>query len=451
MNNLEIKADERKSIKIAKALYGINPYFYDESDILWKWNATEDRYEITSEREMRAVWNKSDNTIEKLHSRTQYADFLDALITVGYLARPHKVPLEWVQFGKEVYNLHNNSIARASHKHFFTNPHPHTPVNGEPTTINKILRSWVWVKDDERQTEKNVFLLKQIMAYALYRSYPIHKIFVLVGEGRNGKSQFLKLLRNVVGKDNIATADLDLMASNNFHSSQLYKKNVCLMSETNITTIKNTRMLKQLSGGDDVTVEFKYKAPFTAENYAKLIIATNQLPVTHDHSEGFYRRFIIIDFPHKFKVGKDIIDTIPSIEYNILAYELIGILKHLLASGHFILNPTPEEAKRQYTLASSPIEAFIDQTYTRDSEFIPKTHDGALEVSGVTVSEFTSNYNTFLKSKNRRTMMEQQVKNVLQENGYDIAPYSRAISGLKRKEKNQADDLSIDEVAEVTE
>ncbi|KKK82765.1 hypothetical protein LCGC14_2800130, partial [marine sediment metagenome] len=50
--------------------------------------------------------------------------------------------------------------------------------------------------------------------------------------------------------------------------------------------------------------EFKGKDIFDFRNYAKLIMATNSLPPTGDKTEGFYRRWKIIDFPKQFDVEK---------------------------------------------------------------------------------------------------------------------------------------------------
>ena len=57
--------------------------------------------------------------------------------------------------------------------------------------------------------------------------------------------------------------------------------------------------------------------PFDDINYAKLIIATNNLPATTDKTMGFYRRWMIIDFQSIFR-SKDILKDIPEEEYSYL-------------------------------------------------------------------------------------------------------------------------------------
>jgi len=59
--------------------------------------------------------------------------------------------------------------------------------------------------------------------------------------------------------------------------------------------------IKEVSWWDLVGFEYKNKNPFDEVNYAKILIATNNLPATADKTLGFYRRWIIIDFPNRFQ------------------------------------------------------------------------------------------------------------------------------------------------------
>ena len=72
------------------------------------------------------------------------------------------------------------------------------------------------------------------------------------------------------------------------------------MGETDFNEMKKTSMLKKLSGGDLIGFEYKRKDPFEDKNYAKITISTNNLPSTSDKTIGFYRRWLIIDFPITF-------------------------------------------------------------------------------------------------------------------------------------------------------
>ena len=48
-------------------------------------------------------------------------------------------------------------------------------------------------------------------------------------------------------------------------------------------------------------MEEKNKSRFDYKTYAKITISTNQLPITKDRTDGYYRRWILVKFPNQFK------------------------------------------------------------------------------------------------------------------------------------------------------
>ena len=169
-----------------------------------------------------------------------------------------------------------------------TNPIP-WKVSGDPRTptMDKIFEEWVG--------KEYVPLLYEILAYCLIPDYPINRLFCLIGSGLNGKSKFLELLQIFVGMQNVCSTELDSLISSRFEVTRLHKKLVCLMGETNFGEISKTSILKKLTGKDIIGFEYKNKNPFEDYNYAKILIATNNLPTTTDKTIGFYRRWCIID------------------------------------------------------------------------------------------------------------------------------------------------------------
>jgi len=67
-------------------------------------------------------------------------------------------------------------------------------------------------------------------------------------------------------------------------------------------------------------------------------------------TEGFYRRWTIIDFPNKFSEKKDILKGIPEAEYNNLANKSIKKLQKLLREREFTNEQSIEE--RNYLFQS---------------------------------------------------------------------------------------------------
>jgi putative DNA primase/helicase len=154
----------------------------------------------------------------------------------------------------------------------------------------------------------------------------------------------------------------------------MYKKLACFMTETNFEEMEKTSMLKKLTGQDLIGYEFKQKALIDDLNYAKILIATNNLPPTTDKTIGFYRRWMIIDFLNKFKEGIDPIILIPNIEFENLAKKSIEMLKELLKEGIFNNEGEIEERMKRYEDRSNPFDKFWKENVVEDSErFIGKT------------------------------------------------------------------------------
>ena len=130
------------------------------------------------------------------------------------------------------------------------------------------------------------------------------------------------------------------------------------MGETNFAEINKTSILKKLTGQDMIGYEYKNKNPFDGYNYAKILIATNNLPTTTDKTLGFYRRWCIIDFPNKFNENQNILESIPKEEYNNLAKKIVIILKNVLNIRKFHKEGTIEERAKIYEDKSNPFDKF---------------------------------------------------------------------------------------------
>jgi len=154
---------------------------------------------------------------------------------------------------------------------------------------------------------------------------------------------------------------------------KLYKKTFVVWWEKQIFGIlTTTSILKKLVGGDVIGFEKKGKDPFDEYNYAKIIIASNSLPSTEDTSDGFMRRWHIIDFPNEFPEGKDIVNSIPEIEYNNLAKKICSIIRKLIDKGKFSNQGSIEYRKRKYMMASNPLPVFLDEFCIKDSSYFEK-------------------------------------------------------------------------------
>jgi len=351
---------------VAKEFPPIMPLYYDNSGIWWKWSYAETKWDIIDEVDLMNYISFSSpaNTINS----KERSEILQAFKQVARQNKPLEVGYNYLQFKDEVINLETGDRFEASYKYFLTNPIPHKlSKETETPTIDKIFTEWVGVN--------NVRLLKEIIAFCLLRDYPIHRIFCFIGAGMNGKSKYLELLRKFIGTGNCCSTELDTLINSRFEITRLHKKLVCQMGETNFNEMNKTSQLKKLSGGDLIGFEYKNKNPFEAINYAKILIATNNLPATTDKTVGFYRRWVIIDFPNTFNEKKDILSDIPEEEYGALAMQSINTLIELLKNREFHNEGSIEERMKKYEDHSNPLEKFLKEYTVEDFNGFIWKHD----------------------------------------------------------------------------
>ena len=342
-----------------KTFHQAQPFFYDRNKNFWFWSHKENRYDIVDETDVLQNISNTLNLTGELVTGGIKSAYLEAIKQVGRGKIPTSPGINFVQFKDILVNLETGEHTKASHKYFITNPIPHKlGISIETPNIDKIFKQWV--------LPEQVETLYEILAYCLIPDYPLHRIFVLHGAGMNGKGKYLELLSRLIGYSNRTSTELDLLMTNRFEVTKLYKKLACIIGETNFNTMTKTSLLKRLSGGDTIGFEHKNKNPFDDYNYAKIIIATNSLPVTMDKTIGFYRRFMIIDFPNQFTEARDVLRDIPDKEYENLCCKLLETLKRLLKERKFTNEGTVQERADKYEMLSNPLQRFIDEKTEED-------------------------------------------------------------------------------------
>lgn len=392
----------------AQTFYELQPYFYDKAGIWWLWQ--DNRWMITDDTEMSRKLDYGLGFLGQSINASIRKNHLVAMTWLGRDKAPKEAPVRWIQFKENAFSLRSKNIHKCTPDFFFTNPIPWEMGESEETPVmDKLFQDWVG--------EDYVLSLYEIIAYCCYSGYPIQTLICLYGPGRNGKTCFQRLLGKFFGKDNVCSTELDVLMDSRFESFKLYKKLIAFMGETNFGVMDKSSMLKKLTGSDMIGFEKKGKDPFNDYSYAKLIIASNSLPSSNDTSDGFYRRWFIISFPNEFNEGKDILETIPEVEYNNLARKCMNILPILLERGHFHNQGSIEERKEKYILASNPLSIFLKNYFERDED------------SYISYAEVYTMYVQYLRNHKKRRVKPKEFKAALEDEGYWVEKTSKELNG----------------------
>lgn len=390
-------------LDVARTMQESTPIYYDRSKNLWLW--VEDHWEIVDETEILLQINAIINDEKRFLGSSKYA-IMDAIKMTGRQRAVRDKPKNWIHLKNGIVDIQTGMRIVPSPEYHLTQPIPHKIGDSTNTpTFDKLFNDWV--------DKDMVKLLYELCAYVLIDDYPIHRVFLLFGRGRNGKSQFRDILINLVGRANTTSTTLEAISNNRFESARLYKKKIASIGETNYNAMRDTARLKELSGGDPIPAELKGRELFEFKNTAKIIINSNSLPPTTDRTDGFYSRFIQIIFPNQFQNGKDIINTIPGAEYDNLVAKCLKILPDLLDRGEFTNEGDITDKAESYEALSNPLVTFLMDECVRDvDEITPLWH-------------IVEAFNLYLKKSGHRQRTKKETRVELINNDITIKPNHR--------------------------
>lgn len=198
------------------------------------------------------------------------------------------------------------------------------------------------------------------------------KAMLFIGEGSNGKSTILDLIKLFLGPRNYSAISLEKV-TDRFNTAELENKLANIGDDIDNVTIKDTGTLKKLFSGNAIMVERKGERPYTIEPYATHVYSANTIPRSLDKTEGFYRRWLIIPFNAKFSADDEdydpmIVDKISTDEA--LSYLLnIGIkgAQRLIKRGQFTEPQSVIDAIEDYKNDNSTVLSWIkDQELNED-------------------------------------------------------------------------------------
>lgn len=236
--------------------------------------------------------------------------------------------------------------------------------------------------------------IKEMFGYCLHKGYEIHNMFVFVGQGSNGKSVLLNVLRAMLGEHNVISIPLQRLGEDRFALCKLEGKLANIDNELPSKALYQTGTFKKVTGGDVVHSDMKYsKDGVEFENFAKLIYACNQPPMVYDDTYANWRRFIMFKFNTKFVAGEGqdpnkLKKLTTSEEISGIFNMAVGGLKTLFERGYFEKSANIEETRKDYIRMSDSIKAFCEDCVVEDYD------------EHITKDDFYLEYRAYVKREN---------------------------------------------------
>ncbi|PGH49933.1 phage/plasmid primase, P4 family [Streptomyces sp. Ru87] len=196
---------------------------------------------------------------------------------------------------------------------------------------------------------------------------------VLFGEGSNGKSTLLTVLREILG-EHAGTIPFDAFTTSGRgrggpDAELLVGVRLALASETNRSAVLDAAAIKNATGGEEINVNPKYRDPYSFKPQALILLASNYKPVIREQDSGTWRRVKLLPFLQRFEGDqKDLTldDTLRREHPGILAWLVRGAMEWY---RHGLDDPASvRDAVREYREESDPLDGFFPGVLAADAD-----------------------------------------------------------------------------------
>jgi P4 family phage/plasmid primase-like protien len=149
------------------------------------------------------------------------------------------------------------------------------------------------------------YVLKK-MSECLNGDIPNTNFLMFIGDGANGKSQLLNLMKLAMGEfgEKVEVTLLTRKRNNaneaNTEKIKLMNKRFAFLSEPEDGEKINIGLLKELTGSEEIVARGLYQESVSFVMEAKLFLACNELPDIKGEDTALWRRIRVIDFPSRF-------------------------------------------------------------------------------------------------------------------------------------------------------
>jgi len=215
----------------------------------------------------------------------------------------------------------------------------------------------LWPDDPE-----SIASLQEFFGYVLSGRTDLHKIMLLIGPTRSGKGTIARVLAALLGAGNVAGPTLASLGTN-FGLSPLLGKPLAVVSDARLAGGNVHQVVERLlsvSGEDLLTVDRKYREPWTGKLPSRFLILSNELPQFGDASGAIANRFVVLTMTRSFlgEENSTLTDELTGELTGILSWSLDG-LDRLTRQGRFTEPRSSSDSILALQDLVSPVAAFV--------------------------------------------------------------------------------------------
>lgn len=252
----------------------------------------------------------------------------------------------------------------------FAAPYPFDPTAQCPIWLeflNEVLDSDV----------SKIALLQEWFGYNLVPDTSMHKMLLMVGPPRSGKSTILNVLRDVIGPDQCASTTFRQLTTQ-FGMAPLIGCLSAIMADAHLSRhadgMASLEILKQIVAGDPQGVDVKYREGMPSIRLrTRFSMAVNELPELPDFSGAMIPRINAIDFKHSF-IGREdfgLGDRLATETAGIAKWALEGLTR-LRNQGRFTVPSSSLTILHEWGTLTNPISGFVEECTERSDAGLSK-------------------------------------------------------------------------------
>lgn len=250
-----------------------------------------------------------------------------------------------------------------------------------PVYYNENAKCPLWrkfVSDITNEREDDQDVLQEFTGYSFLPNCKFQKALMLKGGGSNGKSVFFNIIKALlggIGSDGRGYVSATEMSkwSKDFRLMPLRHSwlNISYDMEADLRGAEG--IFKKVTAGEVLEDSYKHKDPIAFNTRSKLMMAANFFPQVNDTSDGFMRRWLIVELPMHF-VDKGKVrpftndrELDPNLEEKLMK-ELPGILnwmleglQRLLRNNKFTHTANHDRLIREFRQANDPLYSFVEE------------------------------------------------------------------------------------------
>ncbi|MHB1867571.1 MAG: phage/plasmid primase, P4 family [Nitrososphaerales archaeon] len=363
---------------------------------------------------------------------------------IGHLERSGLVPFHEFENDDYVLNLANGFFDIKSET--LTPHHPNRlslvqlpfefGVKAECPMFRKFLREVQ--PDEEDQT-----MIRYQIAYCFVRRPFMEKAFLHTGGGANGKSTFFHVLEALLGAANVSHISIQDFDEDTFAAAGVDRKLANIYPDVTDRDIEYTGKLKALISGDRISVHNKHQRRFDLYPYAKHFYSCNKLPIVHDDSDAWFRRWIIMNWNQKFE-GSDqdrelAVKLTTKEELQGIFNWVLPTINKLLETRQFPDSADTDQVRKEWGARSDLILAWKNEKIKENAgkeSFIPQPLLHENYVAWCLTNKYTAlgkkKFNELLKTKVAVTIKEARIGKGHFDAWYNIA-WKDAVDGQKQE------------------